>query len=65
MAQAWGAFIARVADPQTPWLKVQRHAGPAAVQSAYEEVLAGRGDPGVGHVLAFQGEPGGAPQGSA
>jgi len=49
----WHRFRARVADPAAPWLTVQHHAGPAAVQQAYAAVLAGRGDPRVGHVLAF------------
>lgn len=51
--QAWQAFIARVADPAAPWLQVQHHRGPQAVDAAYQAVLAGRGDPRTGHMLAM------------
>ncbi|MDM0011029.1 DUF2855 family protein [Variovorax sp. J22P168] len=53
MVQAWQAFIAKVADPKAPWLLPQRHAGGAAAQAAYAEVLAGRGDPRGGHVVTM------------
>lgn len=53
MVQAWHAFIARVGDAQAPWLRVARHQGAAEVQAAYNEVLAGRGDPRVGHILSL------------
>lgn len=53
MAKAWHAFVARVTDG-APWLRVERHAGGIDVQAAYAEVLAGRGDPRVGHVLSLR-----------
>ena len=53
MLQAWEAFLGQVADPKAPWLTAQHHAGPAAVQAAYAAVLAGRGDPRVGHILTL------------
>jgi len=53
LVQAWQAFAARVQDPAAPWLTVQAHDGPAAVQAAYAQVLAGRGDPRVGHMLSM------------
>ena len=53
MVQAWQAFLGQVADPKAPWLTAQHHTGPAAVQAAYAEVLAGRGDPRVGHILTL------------
>ena len=53
LVQAWQAFTAKVASPQGPWLQVQRHGGPDAVQAAYAQVLAGRGDPRLGHMLSL------------
>ncbi len=53
LVQAWQTFIARVADPQSPWLTVQHHRGTEAVQAAYAQVLAGSGDPRVGHMLSL------------
>lgn len=53
MVEAWQAFAARAANPRTPWLRVEHHAGGPAVQAAYAQVLAGRGDPRVGHILSL------------
>jgi hypothetical protein len=39
------------ASPVAPWLLVQTGVGTEAVEAAYTQVLAGRGDPRVGHVL--------------
>ena len=55
LVQAWRTFITQVTDPAAPWLKVERHDGPAAVEQVYGHVLAGRGDPRVGHVLTLRG----------
>ncbi|MBI2772863.1 MAG: DUF2855 family protein [Burkholderiales bacterium] len=49
----WNAFHARVVDARAPWLNVQAHHGPQAVQSAYAMVLAGKGDPRQGHMLSL------------
>lgn len=53
LVQAWQAFIANVANPKQPWLAVQHHTGPDAVQAAYAQVLEGRGDPRLGHMLSL------------
>ncbi|WP_076999623.1 DUF2855 family protein [Variovorax sp. KK3] len=53
MVQAWQAFIAEVAQPATPWLLPEHHDGTAAAQAAYAQVLSGRGDPRVGHILSL------------
>ena len=53
LAQGWHAFRSQVADVTPPWLVVQQHAGPAAVQQAHALVLAGKGDARLGHVLTF------------
>ena len=50
---AWHGFRQQVAASDPPWLVVQRHDGPAAVQAAYAQVLAGRGDPRLGHMLSL------------
>ena len=51
LAQAWQDFTRQVGSTQPPWLSPQRHAGQAAVQAVYQEVLAGKGDPRTGHIL--------------
>ena len=53
MVEAWRNFIAQVTRPATPWLVVQHHEGPEAVQAAYAQVLSGRGDPRTGHILSL------------
>jgi hypothetical protein len=50
---AWQAFHARVADPAQPWLDVRHHRGTEEVRQAYATVLAGRGDPRLGHMLSL------------
>ena len=54
LVQAWQGFVAKLSDLAAPWLIVQQHRGPAAVQQAYQQVLAGRGDPRVGHMLSLR-----------
>lgn len=51
LLEAWQSFLARVSDPQAPWLVVQQHRGPAALQAVYHAVLAGRGDARTGHMV--------------
>jgi hypothetical protein len=53
MVQAWLSFTAAVTNSKTPWLTVQQHTGADAVTKAYAEVLGGRGDPRVGHILSL------------
>jgi hypothetical protein len=53
LVQAWQAFRTRVAQSPSPWLQVQQHKGEAAVAAAYQQVLAGQGDPRTGHILGF------------
>ena len=53
LVTAWHGFRQQVAASDPPWLVVAQHAGPAAVQAAYAQVLAGRGDPTLGHMLAL------------
>jgi hypothetical protein len=54
LVAAWKTFSARVSDPASPWMLVEHHRGPEAVQAAYAQVLGGRGDPRVGHVLSME-----------
>ena len=54
VVQAWREFSARVMDSARPWLRVEQHRGPAAVTEAYQQVLAGRGDPRLGHMLSLR-----------
>ena len=53
LVQSWQAFIATVSNPQAPWLHVERHAGADAIQEIYQQVLGGKGDPRVGHILSL------------
>ncbi len=53
LVQSWQQFIAAVSQAGTPWVKVQRHQGPAAVEAAFQQVLAGQGDARVGHILSL------------
>jgi hypothetical protein len=60
-AKDWGAeeLNARVADPWRPyvewtrdWLEVTHDSGPEAIERIYLEMLDGKSDPAVGHVLS-------------
>jgi hypothetical protein len=53
LVQAWRTFAAKAGDSGQPWIVVAHHRGPQAVQSAYAQVLAGRGDPRQGHILSL------------
>jgi hypothetical protein len=53
LLQAWRNFIGTVCNPAEPWLVVEHHRGREAVASAYEEVLAGRSNPRIGHMLSI------------
>ena len=53
LVMAWRAFASRVHQPAAPWMTVEHHRGPSAVQDAYNQVLAGRGDPRLGHMLSM------------
>jgi hypothetical protein len=53
LVTAWRAFSARATAAPQPWLNVQHHKGAQEVQRAYAQVLAGRGDPRVGHMLSL------------
>ena len=49
VADAWRPFV----EWSTGWLEIMRGEGPDAVQAAYLELLEGRTDPSVGHVLSL------------
>lgn len=53
LVRDWHHFAATVTHAQAPWLTVQHHACAAAVQAAYQTVLAGRSNPRVGHMLSL------------
>ncbi len=53
LVAAWHGFRQQVAASNPPWLEVQQHRGADAVLAAYALVLGGRGDPRLGHMLAF------------
>jgi hypothetical protein len=48
---AWQDFTRQVTSAEPPWLIAQRHTGQAAIQAIYQDVLAGKGDPRIGHIL--------------
>jgi hypothetical protein len=53
IAVAWQAFMKPVNDAESPWLIVERGAGPQAVEKVYRELIDGRTDPRLGHVLSL------------
>lgn len=53
LVTAWQAFRTQVSQGPDPWLEVRTHSGAEAVQAAYAQVLQGRGDPRLGHMLSF------------
>jgi hypothetical protein len=53
MVQAWVSFTAAVTNTKAPWLTTERHVGAEAATKAYAQVLGGRGDPRVGHMLSL------------
>lgn len=53
MVQAWVSFTTAATQATPAWLSVQQHVGAEAVTKAYAQVLAGRGDPRVGHMLSL------------
>lgn len=53
LVRDWNAFAATVTRSDAPWMTVQHHNGGQAAQAAYEEVLQGRGNPRVGHILSL------------
>jgi hypothetical protein len=53
MVQAWESFTTAVTQSTPPWLSTQQHVGAEAVTQAYAQVLGGRGDPRVGHMLSL------------
>jgi hypothetical protein len=53
LAEAWSAFMQPVTHPTRPWLRVVRGQGPEAVEAVYRDLLDGRTDPRLGHVLSL------------
>ncbi|HSV35215.1 MAG TPA: DUF2855 family protein [Ramlibacter sp.] len=53
LVEAWRAFRLQVQHAPRPWLNVEHYGGAQAVEQAYAQVLAGRGDPRVGHMLTL------------
>jgi hypothetical protein len=53
LVRAWRAFVATTSNPEAPWMTVDHHEGPAAVEAAYAQVLAGGNDPRLGYILSL------------
>ena len=53
LVQAWQAFSRRATQAPSPWLITRHHRGADAVATAYQQVLAGKGDPRIGHILTL------------
>jgi hypothetical protein len=51
VAQAWGAFLPSLRG----WMRIVPGHGPDAIESVYLEMLDGKMDPAIGHVLSFDG----------
>ena len=48
LAESWRAYV----DWARGWLRVERGSGPEDIERIYREVLDGKSDPAVGHVLS-------------
>jgi Protein of unknown function (DUF2855) len=53
LANAWEQFLARVANPASPWLRVCESRGSDAIEKTVAQVIAGKLDPIEGHLLRF------------
>ena len=53
LVQSWQQFLTAVSNTGQPWLQVQHHGGVPAVEAVYHHVLAGQGNPRLGHVLSL------------
>lgn len=54
IVQDWRAFCAKVTQGDPPWLVVEHARGSQAVLAVYAQVLGGRSDPRVGHILLLR-----------
>jgi hypothetical protein len=50
---AWADFTKTVTTSNPPWLQSQYQKGPQATSQVYAQVLAGKGDPRMGHMLSL------------
>ena len=57
LVAAWNQFSTAVQTPSQPWLVVQHHAGADATQALFQTMLAGSGDPRIGHIASLQPGP--------
>jgi NADPH:quinone reductase-like Zn-dependent oxidoreductase len=53
VAERIGSAWAKFCDASDAWLRVERSAGREALERVYADVVAGRSDPAVGHVLSL------------
>jgi hypothetical protein len=53
MVMAWQAFTKTVTNSKPTWLESQYQQGLQAVTQVYAQVLAGKGDPRMGHMLSL------------
>lgn len=53
LVAAWNQFSTTASSGPQPWLVVQHHSGPQATQALFAAVLAGSGDPRVGHIATM------------
>ena len=53
MAEAWSAFMVPIKDARRPWMKVVHGSDEAAVERTYRELISGRTDPSMGHLLVI------------
>ena len=54
LGSAWHAFIARVMSPAQPWMMIEQGHGREAVETAYQQLLGGGGDPRSGRILSLK-----------
>lgn len=53
LLKAWQDFVGTACDASEPWLRIAQHRGQPAVAEAYQQVLSGRDEPRLGHILSL------------
>jgi hypothetical protein len=53
VAERIGGAWARFCDASDAWLRIERSVGREALERVYADVVAGRSDPAVGHILSL------------
>lgn len=53
LLDSWREFLGRACASSEPWLVIRSHRGPEALAETYRQILTGRNDPRLGHILSL------------